>query len=94
MLAHPHEDEYTLSSPAGEAPSAPVVVYPVDDPTPIVRARVDASGPLMIAGDGEGLVDAADVGLLDGAGIIQYAGVVRHARGAARRARATTRCSC
>ena len=28
----------------------------------------------MIAGDGEGLVDAADIGLLDGAGIIQYAG--------------------
>ena len=28
----------------------------------------------MLAGDGEGLVDAADVGLLDGAGIVQYSG--------------------
>ena len=45
--------------------------------SPIRRRSCAASRPsdaLMIAGDGEGLVDAADVGLLDGAGIVQYSG--------------------
>src|SRR4029079_5599996 len=51
----------------------PVVVYPVANPTPIVRAESTQQGR-MLAGDGEGLVDAADVGLLDGAGIVQYSG--------------------
>ena len=44
----------------------------------------------MLAGDGEGLVDAADVGLLDGAGDRAVLRHLRHAREAARRARATT----
>ena len=52
--------------PARHRP-APVVVYPVANPTPIVRAESTQQGR-MLAGDGEGLVDAADVGLLDGAG--------------------------
>ena len=48
-------------------------MYPVYDPLPIVRGA-STQDALMIAGDGEGLVDAADVGLLDGAGIVQYSG--------------------
>ncbi len=44
---------------------APVVVFPVQDPVPIVRAR-SAADPLIVDGDGEGLVDAAAAGLLDG----------------------------
>ena len=36
------------------------------------RARRSRRACLMISGDGEGLVDAADVGLLDGAGVIRY----------------------
>lgn len=71
VLARPHEDEKTLAAPAGEPPSAPVVVYPVRDPVPIVRAESPRRA-LMVAGDGEGLVDTAAVGLLDGAGVVQY----------------------
>ena len=65
------EDEVDLAAPANEPLLNPVVVYPVDDPTPIARAE-SATGTLMISGDGEGLVDVADVGLLSGAGVTQY----------------------
>ena len=50
-------------------------MYPVTDPTPIVRAE-STDHALMVSGDGEGLVDVADVGLLDGAGVIRYSRVV------------------
>ncbi len=50
----PHQDETTLRAPANEAPAAPVVVYPVSDPTPISRSE-STHNALMIAGDGDGL---------------------------------------
>jgi hypothetical protein len=65
------EDEVDLAAPANEPLLNPVVVYPVDDPTPIVRAE-PATHSLMIAGDGEAMVDVADTGLLSSAGITQY----------------------
>jgi hypothetical protein len=65
------EDEVDLAAPANEPLLNPVVVYPVDDPSGIVRAE-SATRSLMIAGDGEGLVDIADVGLLASAGVTQY----------------------
>ena len=65
------EDEIDLAAPANEPLLHPVVVYPVDEPMAIVRAE-SASKTLMISGDGEGMVDVADVGLLDGAGATQY----------------------
>ena len=46
---------------------------------------------LMVSGDGEGLVDVADVGLLDGAGVMRYSRVVPDAGRAARRGRARRR---
>ena len=64
-------DELTLEDPPSPAPVAPVVIYPVSDPTQIVRAESPQQG-LMVSGDGEGLVDAAGVGLLNGAGVIRY----------------------
>ncbi|MDZ4824929.1 MAG: alpha-(1-_3)-arabinofuranosyltransferase family protein [Actinomycetota bacterium] len=70
-LAKPHEDELTLRAPVNEPLSSPVVVYAVEDPAPIVRAESDERA-VMIAGDGEGLVDVADLGLLDDAGVVQY----------------------
>ncbi len=78
-LAKPHQDEISLEDPANERPSAPVVVYPVSDSTAIVRAE-SASHALMVSGDGEGLVDVADVGLLDGAGAVQYSASYRSDR--------------
>jgi hypothetical protein len=65
------EDEISLGSPPDEPLLNPVAVYPVDDAWPIVRAE-SARRALMIAGDGEGLVDAANVGLLAGAGVARY----------------------
>ena len=61
-------------APANEAPPAPVVVYPGRRTRRRSCAPESTQQALMIAGDGEGLVDAADVGLLDGAGIVQYSG--------------------
>lgn len=71
VLAKPYEDESSLRAPANEAPTSPVVVYPVSDPSAIVRAE-PTQGAVMLAGDGEGLIDAADAGLLAEAGIVQY----------------------
>ena len=42
---------------------------------------------LMVSGDGEGLVDAADVGLLDGAGVVRYTASYTIGRVAAQRHR-------
>ena len=42
----------------------PVAAFDVKNQVPIVRTHT-ATGPLLMAGDGEGLVDAAAVGLLD-----------------------------
>lgn len=68
----PMDDELSLEpGPTREAP--PVVeVHAVDDPWPIVRTA-PGERPLVLAGSGEGFVDAADVGLLDGSGVVLYA---------------------
>ncbi|MGQ0823431.1 MAG: alpha-(1-_3)-arabinofuranosyltransferase domain-containing protein [Actinomycetota bacterium] len=65
-------DELAIAAPTGEGQPAPVVIYPVVDPTAIVRAEA-VTNAVMVAGDGEGMVDTADVGILDGAGVAQYA---------------------
>jgi hypothetical protein len=66
------EDESSLAAPPTDPQLAPVVVYPVTDPTPIARAEA-VRGGLMVSGDGEGLVDVADIGLLDNnPGVVRY----------------------
>jgi arabinofuranan 3-O-arabinosyltransferase len=65
------QDEISLGAPPNEPSPAPVAVYNVKDPLPIVRAESNDHA-LMVSGDGEGLVDAADVGLLDQAGVVRY----------------------
>jgi arabinofuranan 3-O-arabinosyltransferase len=65
-------DEISLATPPA-ATVAPVEVYAVEHPTEIVRGE-STDHALMVSGDGEGLVDASDVGLLDGAGVIRYSG--------------------
>jgi hypothetical protein len=67
------QNEVSLGNPPTGNMLAPVVVYPVLDATPIVRAE-STDHALMVSGDGEGLVDVADAGLLNGAGVVQYAG--------------------
>lgn len=51
--------------PAGDTPA--VALFDVDAPQPIVRLAPTAA-PVVLAGDGDGLVDAAAAGLLDGSG--------------------------
>lgn len=58
------DDEVELGTP-NDLPWPPAVAaFPVEDPVPMVHA-MGATQPLVLAGDGEGVVDAAGVGLLD-----------------------------
>jgi arabinofuranan 3-O-arabinosyltransferase len=67
----PLVDEIELDTPKGVDDPPPVAVFPVDDPLAIVRTHA-AERPLLMAGDGEGLVDAASVGLIDPVQAIFY----------------------
>ncbi len=65
-----YSDETVLAAAPTTEPPA-VAVYNVRDPLPILRTE-SADRPLVVAGDGEGLVDASNVGLLDGTGVVLY----------------------
>jgi arabinofuranan 3-O-arabinosyltransferase len=75
----PLTDEVTLGTPTNAADPPAMGVFGVQNPTPIVRAE-RADSPLVVAGDGEGLVDASAAGLLGGAGVIRYAGSMNPAQ--------------
>ncbi|MBA2625034.1 MAG: DUF3367 domain-containing protein, partial [Acidimicrobiia bacterium] len=64
-------DETDLAVPEQTGDPPPVAVFPVEDPRPIVRAS-SADRPLLLAGSGEGVVEAAAAGLLDGEAAIFY----------------------
>ncbi len=64
-----NEQYFNIPSDAPDPP--PVALFDVPDPRPIVRT-VDAQAPLVVAGSGEGLVDAAEAGLLDPDQLIVY----------------------
>ena len=68
----PLQDEAALRDDTG-AQYQPVVAFPVDGQQPIVRTA-SAQQPILIAGDGEGLVGLASAGLIDGNELVQYAG--------------------
>lgn len=51
----------------GDAPA--VALFDVGEPQPTVRTA-PAAAPVVVAGDGDGLVDAAAAGLLDGSGLV------------------------
>jgi hypothetical protein len=68
----PFEDEQALATPP-TAPLPPAIaVFSVDNPLPIVRAE-PATEPVILAGDGEGMVDASAAGLLGGDNPVLYA---------------------
>jgi arabinofuranan 3-O-arabinosyltransferase len=70
-LDYPLLDEKALALPAGTPDPAPVEVFPVEGAPAIVRAQ-PAAGPLVVAGGGDGLVDIAGLGMLDGNSLVQY----------------------
>ncbi len=61
---YPFLDEQALGGPTNLKVPPPVAIFPVDDPVKIARAK-PVSGAIVIAGDGEGTVDASEVKLLD-----------------------------
>jgi hypothetical protein len=68
----PMQDERALAASSSVPTPPEVSVWPVDGVPPIVRAE-PASRAVVVAGDGEGLVDAAAAGLVDGRGPVVYA---------------------
>ena len=67
------DDEIQLALPAGAADPPPVSIFAVDGTRPIIRSA-DAAAPLIVSGDGEGLVDLASIGALNGSGVVLYSG--------------------
>jgi len=63
-------DEQSISNAAVGTPLPPVDLVPVLNPQPIVRAK---TGSVVLAGSGDGIVDAAGAGLLTGDELIRYA---------------------
>ena len=66
-------DEIELAMPPNAKNPPPVSLWNVPGTSDIVHATPSAA-PLIVAGDGEGLVDLASIGALDGGNIILYSG--------------------
>ena len=77
----PMLDEIELATAPGAPHPPPVAVFPVVDPVPIVRTKPRAR-PVLVAGDGEGIVDAAAAGVISGRELLRYAGSVTADRAA------------
>lgn len=71
----PNLNEQTLSLASPLAPLAPLVTYTVAAPRPVVRTE-SVAAPLVVAGNGAGLVAASGVGLLSGNPTIFYSGTL------------------
>ncbi|MHB1139656.1 MAG: alpha-(1-_3)-arabinofuranosyltransferase domain-containing protein, partial [Microthrixaceae bacterium] len=57
----PLDDELAFGTPVTDPDPAPVTLFPVLDPRTMIRA-VDASSPVLMAGDGNGIVNLASSG--------------------------------
>ena len=68
----PQIDEQALAFPANEGDPPPVAVVRVTSPLSIVRTK-SVQGTVIIAGDGEGIIDAAASGVIDGHQLVRYA---------------------
>ncbi len=69
----PMVDEQSVSDGRIGEPVPPVELVPVDDPVPVIRAKDDV---VIVAGSGDGLIDAAGAGLIDGTELVRYAGTL------------------
>ncbi len=67
--AIPMVDNRSLSDPRIGQPIAPVTLIDVADPVPTVRVKDDL---VILAGSGDGIVDAAAAGVLDGTEAVLY----------------------
>jgi arabinofuranan 3-O-arabinosyltransferase len=73
----PMLDELELSTPTLSEPF-PVSVLPVQGARPIVATQSSGT-PVVVAGDGEGLVDSAAAGLIDGTELLRYSAAMTDA---------------
>jgi arabinofuranan 3-O-arabinosyltransferase len=62
-------DERALGDPSALVPVHPVDLYPVIEPGRVIRAGVETA---VVSGSGDGLVDLAGAGVLDGREVVQY----------------------
>jgi arabinofuranan 3-O-arabinosyltransferase len=67
----PLQDELALARD-DQLPRPPVEVFAVEEPEAIIRTRPTGAG-VVVAADGNGLVDAAAAGLIDGHRLVRYA---------------------
>jgi arabinofuranan 3-O-arabinosyltransferase len=65
------DDELHFQTPVDWPDPPELAAFPVTDPVPIVSTH-SAQTPLVVAGDGAGLVDAAAAGLIDGTELVRY----------------------
>lgn len=65
------EDEVLFATDPDLVDPPALAVLPVEDAIDLVNAQ-SASNPLIVAGDGAGLVEAAGAGLIDGRELIRY----------------------
>ncbi len=70
-VKYPLIDETELGLPHDAPYPRPVAVFPVTGARPILRAE-GATRPLVVDGDGSGLIAAAGAGLLDGRATVLY----------------------
>ncbi len=67
----PMVDEQSVSDGRIGQPVPPVELVPVDDPIGVIRVK---DREVLVAGSGDGLVDAAAAGLIDGSELVRYTG--------------------
>ena len=72
QIRYPLDSELRLGIPTGTPEPPALSVFSVPDPRPLVRAE-SANAPIILAGDGGGVVEAAGAGLLAGSPTILYA---------------------
>ncbi len=78
-------DEIELATSPNAPWPPPVAVFPVKDAQKIIRTA-NPGTPVLVAGDGEGLVDAAAAGVINGTELIQYSASLRGRQPELRRA--------
>jgi hypothetical protein len=76
-ITYPLQDETQLAVPTGASVPPPVAVFAVSGGRPLVRTETTTT-PLLVAGSGAGLVNAAAAGLLAGNPTIFYSASFAH----------------
>jgi arabinofuranan 3-O-arabinosyltransferase len=67
----PMVDEQSVSDGRVGTVVPPVELVPVEDPQPVVRAKNEV---VVVVGSGDGVIDAAAAGLIDGHELVRYTG--------------------